>query len=437
MSIGSSAGMDDPVISKKKIATSTILVASGDLLVKIISLGTTILLMRIFSPGDYGIIFTMLTLMSILPVFLDFGTGSSVIRFGPLLSAQGRENERSDLFRGITFLRILLSILVITIGFPLSRFLANLLLHDESRFPIVMIAITGGVFTAFFQLSLNIFQSEEKFIWLTWIKNADAFTKLIIVLICVSFLTVLDPMFVMIIYMAGPAMALILSLPKMYTFFRNSWKYLGKIKPLIEFNSWYMIANICLMIFTNFDVMIVAALCREKDVGYFGAGSKLASILFLIVNALFTVLMPLAGKQKNAKDLLRTVRKITIGCFITSLLMIPLVFTGSFLIPLLAGESYIPATGVFNLIAWDHICMVLFTPFMITLFVINRPKIIALFSALEMIINIVGDLIVVPVYGPAGAAAVTLITRFLIGSIGSGYLYYKLIRDPEFVRVII
>jgi len=116
--------------------------------------------------------------------------------------------------------------------------------------------------------------------------------------------------------------------------------------------------------------------------------------------------------------------------------MIPFVFVGPYMIEIFAGKSYLPAEGVFRLVAWDHIVMVLFTPLMVTLFAINRPILLTSLVALEMIFNIAGDLIFVPTYGASGAAAVTLVTRIIIGVSGSILLIILFNKKRDFIKKV-
>lgn len=417
-------------------AVSTAVVGGGDLLVKILMLAVTILLMRAFTPAGYGIITAMMTLSSVLPIFLDFGTTPSVIRFGPLLEARELTGRRDQLFRSIFRMRLWLSTGVLIVLVPISPWIAGLLLHDPARYRLVIAALIGAVGTAFMQFLIGVHQSREHYLAMTGIKLTEALSKLILVAALVLILAGGSPAHAILIYAVSPFLAIAVSARQLKAYVRRHKVDYSILRNLFEFSFWYMSANVFLVIFMNFDVLIIAALRPPEDVGYFGAGYRIASILFLAVNAVFTVMVPRASRKTDQASLGRFIKKSVGACTLGAAAMTPFVLLGPRLIRLVAGDSYLPAVDVFALTAWDHVVMLLFTPLMVTIFTINRPRLLALFAALEMVLNIAGDLAVVPHYGPAGAAAVTLATRLFAGSICSLYLWRKFKTDPGFLREV-
>jgi len=145
-------------------AKSTIILTFSNLVVKVLGLATTILLMRAFTPADYGVITIMISLMTVLPVFMDFGSTTSVVRFGPIMAEKGLIDKRTQLFSFALRLRYCLGTGFLLLGTFFSKPIAGFLLHDSSQYLIVCIALAGSYFTSFLQLVLSIFQSEQKFV---------------------------------------------------------------------------------------------------------------------------------------------------------------------------------------------------------------------------------------------------------------------------------
>ncbi len=239
------------------------------------------------------------------------------------------------------------------------------------------------------------------------------------------------------IYVSAPLAALLVSsvkTPRQLLFGKIDFK---EIKVLVSYSFWFMVSRVSLMVFMNFDVLYLAAFAKPEEVGYFGSGFKIASVLYLVVNALTTVLMPQVGKKLTTSELNRFLVKTVYSCAIIAICLSPVAILGARIIPILAGSEYLPAMPVFSLVAWDHIAMILFTPFMLALFAINRPKLFACFSLIEMSLNIIGDIVFVPFFGAVGAAGVTLVVRIVNGTIGSAYMIYKFRKDPGFVKKIL
>jgi len=410
----------------------------GNLMVKGMALAATILLMRAFSPADYGIIMTMTSLMAVLPVMMDFGTTVTILRFGPSLDKLGLEGKRSQLFQVALRMRFLSGSLFLVVGVLIAKPLAQSLLHDPVQSTIIIIAVLGSLGASFLQLLVSSLQAQERFRLLTATNMVEGALKFSLVLGLVYLFINSGPGGAVVIYAFAPVLTVLIFLP-----FRPIPKLGGHkleldvFKSFMKFSFWYMISQVCLMVFMNFDFLIIAALKGQEEVGYFGSGFKLASILFLVVQALNTVLLLGIGRAIGVQAFKQYVKKSILACTLIATVMIPLVFMGMPLIEFLDLDLYRPAARVFHLTAWDHLAMILFTPLLVTLFALNRPALLAGFVAVEMVMNIIGDLIFVPSHGAVGAAAVTLFTRVVIGSLGSLLLFLKIHRDPDFLKTII
>ncbi|MBN1550350.1 oligosaccharide flippase family protein [bacterium] len=436
-------------------SVSAIVVGGGDVIVKIVSLAVTIILMRIFTPSDYGILTTLLTFIMVLPLFMDLGTTPSMIRFGPFLEAKGLVKQRDELFKTSLALRIIVGLLMFGAVFPFRKMISSYFLHDSGLSMLVTLMLLATLSTSFTQFIAAIFQSRERFLKMSVTKFVEALLKLVSIAVLWVLLPSIGLSHVMIIYGLAPLMTVILFFSEIRKLIRVSFLPVQKLKQIARISFWYMCSNIFLMIFVNFDILIIAAIGSQQDVGLFGAGYKLASVLGLIVNALFTVFMPQASRKVTSGDLIKYLGKISIVCALLAIAAFPFAFSGHFLVSSIAGDAYVTpdksgelsnhlhhgvyprvAEDVFFLTVCDHSVMILFIPFMICLFTVNRPILLALFSALEMILNIIGDVIFVPLYGPAGAAAVTLTVRMTVGTWGSIYLYRKLKQNTDFIQQV-
>ncbi len=422
--------------SNGNVRRSALIVAAGDLSARLIAFATAILLLRTFNPDDYGVITAMLTLMAVLPVVLDFGTTPSVIRFGPLLTADGDLGKYARLFQSIFFIRVVFSGVILAIGLPLCPKIAQMLLHNAQENQVVAYALVGSVGLAFFQFFLAVFQSREKFTTLTVLKVSESLVKLLIIAVILRAVSNPAPSAPIFIYALAPVLML-LSISRYFPeFLKGKLLRQSEFKSLLKLSFWYMVSTVCLMVFTNFDVVIISILKPASEVGYFGAGQKMASILYIIINVFLTLVIPFAGKRNNSEDLKRFLIRISILSAILAVLMVPLVYIGPWMVHLIAGDKYISSIGIFSLLAWDHVVMMLFAPVVVAMIMINRPQIIAFFTFAEMVLNIIGDILIVPAYGGTGAAFVTLIVRIVVSTFCAAYVALKLRNRRDFVRKI-
>ncbi len=419
-------------------ARSTVVVTVGNFLIKGLALLAMVIIMRTFAPADYGIVVTMISLMTIVPVLMDFGTAPSMIRFGPMLHTMGLIERRNQLYQFAFHLRMVFGLIFIFLGVIFARDLARLLLHNENQSHIIIIAIFGSLGASFLQYITSVLQSEERFETMTLANILEAGLKVVMILAMIWLIPARIPEYAITIYAIAPLATVLVLIPfKPVPFFFRPKPEISLYQTLFRFSFYYMLSSVCLMIFMNFDFLIVAALKPAEEVGYFGSGNKLASILFLFVQAANTILMPKISRKLTYNAFVMFVRRSIGMCLLGAVLMVPFAFLGPVIIPLVAGPAYIPSLSVFRILAWDQIMMMAFTPFMIVLFAVNRPALLTGIVFVEMLLNIVGDILLVPRWGGAGAAAVTLSIRVVVGTLGSLYLYYRLKTAPDYIRQVI
>ena len=413
---------------------STALVTAGNLLVKAFAFLATVLLMRGFTPAEFGQIMVMVSLMSILPVFMNYGSANSFLKFFPTMKATGLAHRRDHLFGAALLFRTVTGLVLLAAGMTVAKPVAGLLLHDTALSSVVVLAFAGGFAASFLNFFQVVFQSDEDFKHLVILQFLDAFVKAVgagIVIGAVAGAAVIHGVAV---YAAAPLAAVLVM---------GAWKYRmlprpkvpdwGLFKQFFRFSSWYMISAASIMIFVNFDYLILAAVRPAEEVGYFGSAVRLGTMFFLLVQAINTVLMPYIGRITEAGAMRRFFRKAQVRTAWLSIAILPAVFLGPWLVRWIAGPSYLPAVSTYYWIALDQIAQLVFTPFMAVLFGLNRPRLLTLYVAMEMILNICGDLLVVHAWGADGVAAVTLCVRLLVGTVGSIHVWYGLRNRDGFI----
>lgn len=416
---------------------STILVTGGNILVKSFAFLAMIILMRGLSPAQFGAVMTMVSMMSILHVIMDFGSGSSFLKIFPGMKAAGLIDDVNDLLGSALFLRAVIGIPVFLIGIPLAGPLAALLLKDPGARMIVIIAFAGGLTGACYQFFLIVFQADEAFRKLVMTQLLDAVFKAAGAAIVVFVFTGAGVSAGVGVFASAPLAAAVIA----YIFFGKDLPPPQKprrkqLKTFFRFSSWYMVSTISIMVFMNFDYLILAAARPAAEVGYFGSASRLGMMFFLIVQAINTVLMPYVGKITRSSEMLRFFYKAQIRTAILSVLVFPAIFIGPWLIRWVAGTDYLPAVSTYYWIALDQVAQLVFTPLMVVLFGINRPRFLTGYVLAEAILNILGDILVVSRFGADGVAAVTLIVRVLVGTIGSIHVVMGLRRVEGFIHSI-
>lgn len=416
---------------------STILVTFGNILVKAFAFMATVILMRGLAPARFGSVMTMVSLMSILHVVMDFGSGSSFLKMFPSMKAEGLIRDINDLLGSTLFMRCVVGIPVFLAGIALSAPLAALLLKNPDLWVVVVITFAGGLTGSCHQFFQVVFQADEAFRKLVVTQLVDAVFKMLGAAVVVYVLMETDIFAGVTVYALAPFLAASVA----YLFWgrdipRPKLPQKRQMDMFFQFSAWYMVSTVSLMIFMNFDFLILAAVRPAEEVGYFGSAVRLSSMLFLLVLAINTVLMPYIGKITRPDDMLAFYWKAKRRTFMLTLLIAPAVFLGPWLLRWVAGPDYLPATAIWYWVSVDQILQLTFTPMMVVMFGLNRPRFLAVYVVIQMVLNIVGDLLVVSHFGAAGVAAVTLLVRLTLGIIVTCHVLYGLKHKPGFIHPI-
>jgi O-antigen/teichoic acid export membrane protein len=190
------------------------------------------------------------------------------------------------------------------------------------------------------------------------------------------------------------------------------------VKKLFMFALPVFVAGFGDLILTYTDTLTITIFRTLPEVGYYQAAQPSARILWYVSSSLAVVLFPMVSEfwARRQKKLLRqALHFITKFSFI---LIIPaaLVFIAfpNIVITLLFGSRYLGGVTVLQIFGIAAFIYTLYNLLAITIVGIGRPGTIAKVVGIMAIFNLIGDLLLVPIYGIEGAATTTL-ASFIIG----------------------
>lgn len=107
--------------------------------------------------------------------------------------------------------------------------------------------------------------------------------------------------------------------------------------------------------------------------------------------------------------------------------------TAPHLLRLLAGERYAPGTVIIPYLAINHLLVGAMQILAAGLFIFKDTKVLVTWSAIATVVNILLNLIFIPIYGIVGAAIVTLLS-FAVYTVGVAYLAFRNVSFPIDLR---
>ena len=198
----------------------------------------------------------------------------------------------------------------------------------------------------------------------------------------------------------------------------KNWKFDKNLAISILNKSWLlMFASAAVFIYLKIDQVIIGKMMSSVDVGLYAAAVKLADIWYFVPGIICSSLFPaIINAKKNSENLYKKrLKNLYILMFLLSVLVaIPVSLLSKPLIYWIFGQDYIGASGVLGIYVWAGIGIFLGMAINQYLMSENMLRTIFVLNLLTMIINIVLNILFIPILGINGAALATLISYLII-----------------------
>ncbi|MBI4170425.1 MAG: flippase [Candidatus Aenigmarchaeota archaeon] len=374
---------------------------------------------------DFGLLYSIFVFIAFFSLFKDLGLGPTIIKFLAEFSGAGNKDKikPSILVVGLIQFAIAIAIMMPIIFF--SDFIAVFYFRTvAAAFPLQIIAVSFIIGTA-----LTTLQHAAQGLGHVKIYSLVEPIRLAIAFLFVALLINLGVTGISYAYVLGAVAALMFLLFGL----KSRGKLTGKAafdkaltKKLMKFAFPVFIGGLSSLLLFYTDTIVLTAFRGLEDVGLYQAALPTSQLLWVLVNSLAVVLLPLIAEmwaKKHINEVSTALGLISKFAFVVviPIAIIMIAFAGDILL-ILFGQAYLPAAITLQILAINSIFYTLFVIFSNSLIAVNKPisntKITAVISVLNLILNI----LFVPQYGIAAAALSTLLAYF----IGTVLAFYSL-----------
>ena len=228
-------------------------------------------------------------------------------------------------------------------------------------------------------------------------------------------------------------------------FFAATWMHKPKwnskglltTREVISESVPYGLSDFLSLIYTNADVTILALMAGATAVGLYSPGSGIIHALFVIPNAIFSVIIPIMTKL-GAKDIgrFRASLPLLFASFILmgAAMWVVIGLSAKWLIPFLLGDQY-QFTGSILFIL-SPILLLKFISFAcaVVLVCVGWQHRRLVFQLVAAVFNVVANIMIIPFYGITGVAWVYVISELIL-VLGYSWVTVEWIRKGEFEAV--
>ncbi|SDF24808.1 Membrane protein involved in the export of O-antigen and teichoic acid [Methanolobus vulcani] len=400
----------------KKVATNATFILIGNVVVKILALFISVYLARYLGVeqfGDYNFVITYLMFFTFVA---NFGMDSILIR------DLARFPEKTNIMMGnILSIRVITSVFAIL----MAILLINLLHYSYSIISYISIMTIILLFQGISYLFESLFQANLKMQYSSIGLISSKFIYAIFVFI---FIYLHYPIIYFFYgYVAAESIRMILAMFYSKKFINlhfsidfGMWKYL--FKECLPFIAGYAL----FIIYYRIDILMLSKMVGNTAVGLYSAAYKLTDPLLFLPGALASTMMPVMSKlyhenvsklnytySLGCKYILQLMLPITMGLFLLSDRIIHLLYSADYNYSVITLQI-LSLTVIFNSI--NSIQSSLLTSS-------NRQKMNTISVGICCVINIILNIILIPLYSYNGAAIATLISVILLFISESIFIY--------------
>ncbi len=393
----------------KRIAKNTGILFISSLFNYLFGFVYTIYSARYLGVSGFGILSFAIALGTILAVFTDLGLGSLTTR------EISRDTTLANKYlSNILSIKLILSLF----AFGFVVLFIQVFSYDytiEAIYSIYIVCISY-LLNNFSSIFYSVFNSYEKMEYQSIGQILNSFLILIGVFIVVFYS--LDILGFALIYLVSSIIVLILNvilftrnffLPK-FKKDTSFWKAIMKeALPL----SFYVVFSIVAF---RIDTIILSLLKGDAAVGIYTAGYKLMEAL-LVVSAMYTTaIFPVLSKfyMTSKNNLKFSFKKSFKYLFMLGLpIAVGVTLLSGQIIEIFYSESYNSSILVLQIVIWTIPFIFVNSLFRTTFTSINKQKLLLNTTLIGMAVNIVLNLLIIPIYGYIGSAVITVLTEFI------------------------
>lgn len=392
-----------------------------------------LILVRILTPSQYGVLSVLLGIAYVLANILDFGTTATIYSYLPSII----ETKTGKIYRFIKsnlFYQSLFSSIIITILFITFPHLDKVFFKTNAPAWELYLTSISVLFFIWQNFILNVLFAAKKFFKANLYLNLANLIKTLIVFFLVLTKTVSVGSVIFVFGILGPVIFFIL------LFFDKRRLIFLLLKSEIkkeEFRLGYTLTNFLASQFFNLglrmDLFLLSYfLVNKEQVGYYGLSQKIILTILTTVSSITQVLSPAFSKIKTKQEVKHQLKTGLLYLGLPSFLFIVIFFLPPSIFNLLFTEKFAKTALITKALSLPFIIYSLGNiPLLFVLYTIKKPKYTFLSNVVFFIVLTVGCYLLIPklgVFGPPYAIFAALFLSIFILTCASVLEYKKLPR---------
>ena len=176
----------------------------------------------------------------------------------------------------------------------------------------------------------------------------------------------------------------------------------------------FILSGLMVTIYSEMDKIMLGQMLSEEAVGYYTAATKISSMWSFVVTALINSARPLiiSCKSKGEELYIKQNKRLYAAVIWIGIAAgLGITLFAKLIIYILYGVEYMPSVSSLQISAWYTMFSMLGSARGIWIVCEDKSKYVKYYLGIGAVLNVVLNYLLIPVYGPGGAAAATLATQ--------------------------
>ena len=406
----------------RKAAGQAVIVFFFAMLASLFGYLIRILFARNLGADDYGLFYAGIALISLLVLFIDFGTSSSLQKFIAEFRSKRKKKDIKSLTSILLVFQTGMSLIIAAIVMLFSVFLSSHYFHSEGASMLIILFAVLLILhnmERFYKFLFIGFQKSHYFTFSTMVKNALILVFALLLFIKTSSVTaaILSYIISFFLVFAGSTIVFIRNLFPGFTRIRAAWDN-RLFRRALAYGFSVLLILVGGKVITYTDTVMLSFFRTLHEVGIYQAAVPTAEVMRIIPQAFAFVLTPMAASLLARNKMPEAVRMYELIQKYFFVLIIPLalilVFYSSLVLRVLFGSSYEAGGLPLAILA---IANLFFTIAVINnsfFYALEKPGIVSRFMLIAASVNLAMNLALIPFFGALGASVATLVSYLIV-----------------------
>jgi len=261
-----------------------------------------LLLVRILSPSEYGVLSVLLGISYVLANVLDFGTSATLYSYLPSLIEKKAANIYQFLKTNFLY-QLIFSLIVITLLFVFFPYLDKVFFKTKAPPWELYVTTFSVLFLLWQNFILNCLFAAKKFFMANLYLNLSNVLKTVLIFILIFFHKITIGNIIFIFGILGPIIFfLLVFLDKRHIFKKILVAKIEKEEFRFGYTVTFFIANQFFNLGTRMDLFLLSYFRSKPEVGYYGVSQKIILTILTSITSITQVLSPSFSRIKTKKE---------------------------------------------------------------------------------------------------------------------------------------